>query len=62
MVYCLIGFPSPVCVDPSALPTRGPCSKYEISIPEGDFKGKISIKFEGDPFKVRNETLRGLYL
>lgn len=44
--------PSCVLADLSLLPTRGPCSKYEISIPEGDFKGKIEMKFEGDPFKV----------
>ena len=31
---------------------RGPCSKYEISIPEGDFKGKLEIVWDGDPLKV----------
>lgn len=38
--------------DPTILPTRGPCSKYVINIPEGDFKAKLEMKFEGDPFKV----------
>ena len=37
--------------DFSILPTRGPCSKYEISIAEGEFKGNISIHYEQDPFK-----------
>ena len=32
---------------------RGPCSKYDISIPEGDFKGELEIIWEGDPLKVR---------
>ena len=41
-----------IYADLSILPTRGPCSKYHINIPEGEFKGKIEIKFEGDPFKV----------
>lgn len=41
-----------LCTDLSILPTRGPCSKYHINIAEGEFKGKIEIKFEGDPFKV----------
>ena len=38
--------------DVTKLPTRGPCSKYAINIAEGEFVGKIDIKFEGDPFKV----------
>lgn len=37
--------------DMSLLPTRGPCSKYHICIEEGEFKGKIELTFEGDPFK-----------
>ena len=31
---------------------RGPCSKYDISIPEGDFKGKLEVVWEAEPFKV----------
>ena len=31
---------------------RGQCSKYDISIAEGDFKGHLEINWEGDPFKV----------
>ncbi|XP_065912244.1 uncharacterized protein [Dysidea avara] len=30
---------------------RGPCSKYDISIPEGDFKGKLEVVWEAEPFK-----------
>ena len=36
---------------------RGPCSKYDISIPEGDFKGELEIIWEGVPFKVRGVSL-----
>ena len=32
---------------------RGPCSKYEISTPEGDFKGELEIVWDGEIFKVR---------
>ncbi len=38
--------------DPAKLECRGPCSKYAISIPEGDFIGKLELTIEGDPFKV----------
>lgn len=31
---------------------RGTCSKYDITIAEGDFKGHLEIKWEGEPFKV----------
>ena len=31
---------------------NGKCSKYDISIAEGDFKRHLEIKWEGDPFKV----------
>ena len=41
-----------VLVDPNMLPKRGPSSQYEIDITEGHFKGKVSIQFEGEPFKV----------
>ena len=32
---------------------RGPCSKYDISIADGDFKGELEIIWDGEPFKVR---------
>ena len=35
---------------------RGPCSKYEISLPEGDFKGELEILWEGEVFRVRRST------
>ena len=41
-----------VTSDPSQLPSRGPCSKYELDIPEGQFKAEIEFIFEGEPFKV----------
>lgn len=31
---------------------RGPCSKYDISITEGNFKGELEMVWEGDPLKV----------
>ncbi|XP_065897167.1 uncharacterized protein [Dysidea avara] len=30
---------------------RGPCSKYDISIADGDFKGELEIIWDGEPFK-----------
>ena len=38
--------------DLSLLPTRGPCSKYEVSIAEGEFKGKLKLTFESEPMRV----------
>ena len=32
---------------------RGPCSKYDISIEEGNFKGKLEVIWGGEPLKVR---------
>lgn len=52
VIWNTIWFFFPLFSDITKLPTRGPCSKYSISIEEGDFVGKISIKFEGTPFKV----------
>ena len=42
--------------DFSILPTRGPCSKYDITDEAtGDsFRGKLTFKVEGEPFKVFN--------
>ena len=36
-------------------PTHGPCSKYEITdSATGDhFVGKLTLEFEGQPFKVQ---------
>ena len=31
---------------------RGPCSKYDITIPEGHFKGELEFTWSGDPLKV----------
>ena len=31
---------------------RGPCSKYDINIPEGNFKGELEIVWESDPLRV----------
>ena len=41
-------------IDISVLVTghRGPCSKYDISIPEGNFKGELEIVWESDPLRV----------
>lgn len=36
---------------------RGQCSKYDISIPEGDFKGHLEIEWEGEPLKVGGYTV-----
>ena len=36
---------------------RGQCSKYDISIAEGDFKGHLEINWEGDPFKVGDNKI-----
>ena len=41
-----------VYVDLSLLPTRGPCSKYELDIAEGKFKGKLELTYESDPLRV----------
>lgn len=30
---------------------RGPCSKYDINIPEGNFKGEVEIVWESEPLK-----------
>lgn len=45
------GYVKEINDNPSMLQGRGPCSKYDISIPEGDFKGKLELTIEGDPFK-----------
>ena len=44
-----------IITDPNQLVTgdRGPASKYEISIDEGDFKGEIEISWNAEPSKVR---------
>jgi acetylornithine deacetylase/succinyl-diaminopimelate desuccinylase-like protein len=39
-------------VDLSLLPTRGPCSKYELDIAEGKFIGKLELIYESDPLRV----------
>lgn len=39
-------------VDLSLLPTRGPCSKYELDIPEGQFRGKFEFSLTGPPLRV----------
>ena len=39
-------------LDLSLLPTRGPCSKYEVSIAEGEFRGKLELTFESEPMRV----------
>ena len=31
---------------------RGPCSKYNIDITEGNFKGELEVKWGGEPLKV----------
>ena len=31
---------------------RGPCSKYDISIEKGDFKGELEIVWDSDPLRV----------
>ena len=38
--------------DLSLLPTRGPCSKYELDLPEGQFKGKLIFTLEGGILRV----------
>jgi len=42
--------------DITKLPTRGPCSKYELDLEEGKFCGGLEITFEPDPFKVRGSS------
>ena len=44
-------------VDLSVLPTRGPCSKYELSIAEGDFRGALDLTFESEPMRVGVNTV-----
>ena len=39
-------------LDPAQLDTRGPCSKYELDIAEGKFKGKIKFILEGGILRV----------
>ena len=39
-------------IDPAQLDTRGPCSKYELDIAEGKFKGKIKFILEGGILRV----------
>jgi len=42
--------------DITKLPTRGPCSKYELDLEEGKFRGELELTFEADPFKVRGSS------
>ena len=44
--------------DLSLLPTRGPCSKYELDIEEGQFKGKFEFSLTGPPLRVSRMTCR----
>lgn len=32
---------------------RGPSSKYDIDIEEGNFKGELELKWESEPLRVR---------
>ena len=50
--YSVIG--NIVIIDISVLVCghRGPCSKYDISIAEGDFKGELEMVWESAPLKV----------
>ena len=43
---------SSLTIDPAQLDTRGPCSKYELDIAEGKFKGKIKFILEGGILRV----------
>ena len=38
--------------DLSLLPTRGPCSKYELDLPEGQFRGKLIFTVQGGILRV----------
>ena len=46
--------PSHLPIDLSLLPTRGPCSKYELDIEEGKFRGKFDFSLTGPPLRVSN--------
>ena len=48
--------PSHLPIDLSLLPTRGPCSKYELDIEEGKFRGKFDFSLTGPPLRVSNST------
>ena len=43
-----------ITIDLSLLPTRGPCSKYEIPNEDdtGSIKGKLTFTLESEPLKV----------
>ena len=56
-VSVMIAFYSCICIDLSLLPTRGPCSKYDISIAEGNFRGQLELSFESEPMRVSNMYL-----
>ena len=47
-IFCFADF--------SVLPTHGPCSKYNITdtATGKSYDGKVTIEFEGEPFKVKN--------
>ena len=48
-----------ITIDPNQLVTgdRGPASKYEINIDEGDFKGELEIVWDSEPLRVSQMTL-----
>ena len=50
----------PVVIDISVLVTgdRGPCSKYDITIEEGHFKGELELTWSGKPLKVHYFYIR----
>ena len=54
MCFKHFGYYVNVCahIDLSLLPSRGPCSKYELDIAEGKFKGKLELTYESDPMRV----------
>jgi acetylornithine deacetylase len=43
----VMGYVASLNSDLSQLPTRGPCSKYELDIAEGKFKGELTFTLEG---------------
>ena len=47
-----------IYIDLSLLPTRGPCSKYELDIAEGKFKGKLELTYESDPLRVSDNYFK----
>ena len=51
---CLDNYDLFECVDFSVLPTHGPCSKFNFtdSATGESFKGKVTIEFDGEPYKV----------